>query len=443
MPAPFLMTNTLNSNVKEILKLGVQKHKEKKFNEAINHYKNVIKINPSIVFAHYNLGLIYEELGKIEQAKLNYKMAIKANPSFVYSYNNLGIISQIQGQKEKAIKYFKKIIEIDPKNLNGYNNIGLVYASLGRYEKALENYFKSLKIDKDNIVAIKSIIFLITYYNSNNNHPLINANNDLRLLQKKFELSDLLEIQNLSLILKNSLEIINQLSINIDHFEFFETQAYRRNPIDLNCDYHHKVFNQYKIIPKFCFSCFKIQIEPHNVVDLIRLFFIFDNLSLSKNNQRKCMVEFRNNVSGLYKGLIYCSSFEEAEQILEDITPLLKKNLKFKVQIKRGCSEFYNLFPNYKITQADKKDFMSYNDKWQEIEQNSDIMKNFNTIKLNHSIPGLSISDFLIIIHWLNYAKIIGDLTYKNLNIDFFNSRFIDNKLLNQVEFRKNEFNNI
>ena len=443
MPAPFLMTNTLNSNVKEILKLGVQKHKEKKFNEAINHYKNVIKINPSIVFAHYNLGLIYEKLGKVEQAKMNYKMAIKVNPSFVYSYNNLGIISQIQGQKEKAIKYFKKIIEIDPKNLNGYNNIGLVYASLGRYEKALENYFKSLKIDKDNIVAIKSIIFLITYYNSNNNHPLIKANNNLRVLQKKFELSDLLEIQNLSLILKNSLEIINQLSINIDHFEFFETQAYRRNPIDLNCDYHHKVFNQYKIIPKFCFSCFKIQIEPHNVVDLIRLFFIFDNLSLSKNNQRKCMVEFRNNVSGLYKGLIYCSSFEEAEQILEDITPLLKKNLKFKVQIKRGCSEFYNLFPNYKITQADKKDFMSYNDKWQEIEQNSDIMKNFNTIKFNHSIPGLSISDFLIIIHWLNYAKIIGDLTYKNLNIDFFNSRFIDNKLLNQVEFRKNEFNNI
>ena len=64
-------------------------------------------------------------------------------------------------------------------------------------------------------------------------------------------------------------------------------------------------------------------------------------------------------------------------------------------------------------------------------------------MKFNDYIPGLSISDFLIIIHWLNYAKIIGDLTYKNLNIDFFNSRFIDNKLLNQVEFRKNEFNNI
>ena len=65
-----------------------------------------------------------------------------------------------------------------------------------------------------------------------------------------------------------------------------------------------------------------------------------------------------------------------------------------------------------------------------------------NTIKLNHSIPGLSISDFLIIIQWLNYAKIIGDMTYKKINFDFFRSKFIDHQLLNQVEFRKKEFNN-
>ncbi|MDC3041857.1 tetratricopeptide repeat protein [Candidatus Pelagibacter sp.] len=436
------MTNTINSNIRENLKLGIQKHKEKHFNEAINHYEYVIKIDPSIVFAHYNLGLIHEKLGNIEKAKKNYQMAIKVKPLFVNPYNNLGIISQQQGQKEKAIEYFEKVVELDPKNLHGYNNIGLVYASLGEYEKALESYFKSLAIDKANIVAVKSIIFLMTYCRSNINHPLINANNDLRLLQKKFVLSDLLKIENLRLILKNSLNIINELSINIDNFKFSETQAYRRNPIDLNCEYHHKVFNQSKIIPKFCFSCFKIQIEPHNVIGLIRLFFIFDNLNLNKNNQRKCMVEFRNNVSGVYKGLIYCSSFDEAKKILEDITPLLEKNLKFKIDIKRGCSEFYNLFPNYKITQSVEKDYMNYNKTWKEIEKNTEIVKNFNSIKLNHSIPGLSISDFLIIVQWLNYARIIGDLTYKQINLDFFNSNFIKYKLFNQVEFRKKEFNN-
>ena len=244
------------------------------------------------------------------------------------------------------------------------------------------------------------------------------------------------------MILNNSQKILDQLSIDFENLNFFETQAYRRNPIDLNCEYHHNVFNQFKIIPKFCFNCFKVQIEPKNVIGLIRLFFIFDNLNLNKNNQRKCMVEFRNDVSGSYKGMIYCSSFEEAKKILMKLKPTLNENLEFKSGIKRGCSEFYNLFPNYKITESSEKDYLKYNQKWEKIENNLDIKKNFNTIKFNHSIPGLSISDFLIIIHWLNYAKIIGDMTYKKINFDFFSSKFIEHQLLNQVEFRKKEFNN-
>ena len=69
--------------------------------------------------------------------------------------------------------------------------------------------------------------------------------------------------------------------------------------------------NNLNIIPKYCFDCFKIQIEPKSVVDLIKLFFIFDTFKFPKNNWRKCMVELREGVPGTYKGFIYCSSVEE------------------------------------------------------------------------------------------------------------------------------------
>ena len=95
------MKNIVNSKVKEILKLAFQKQKEKRFNEAIVHYENVIKIDPSIVFAYYNLGLIYEKLNNTELAKKNYKSAIEIEPLFIYSYNNMGIIYQKAGEKEK------------------------------------------------------------------------------------------------------------------------------------------------------------------------------------------------------------------------------------------------------------------------------------------------------------------------------------------------------
>ena len=437
------MKNHINLKIKEILKLGVQNQKEKNFKEAIKNYENIIKIDPSIVFAYHNLGLIYVEIENIDLAKKNFLLAIKINPLFIYSYINLGILFQNEGQKEKAIECFEKIIEIDPKNISGYNNLGLVNASLGKYKKAIKNYLKTLSIDGSNIIAIKSIIFLLTYHVSDNDHPIINANNELRLLKQDHKLINLLTTENLSLMLKRSIEILNKISIDINKLNFTETQSYRRNPLDLNCDYHHKVFNHINIIPKFCFSCFKVQIEPENVIDLIRLFFIFDDLNLPKNNQRKCMVEFRNQVAGLYKGMIYCSSLEEAKKILEELRPILQKNLKFKASIKRGCSEFYNSFPSYNIIESDKKNYMTYNQDWEKIEENLKIKKNFNTIKLNNSIPGLSISDVLIIIQWLNYAKIVGDPTIKEVDLNFFNSKFIENKLSNQVEFRKKEFINI
>ena len=437
------MKNHINLKIKEILKLGVQNQKEKNFKEAIKNYENIIKIDPSIVFAYHNLGLIYVEIENIDLAKKNFLLAIKKNPLFIYSYINLGILFQNEGQKEKAIECFEKIIEIDPKNISGYNNLGLVNASLGKYKKAINNYLKTLSIDGGNIIAIKSIIFLLTYHVSDNDHPIINANNELRLLKQDRKLINLLMTENLSLILKRSIEILNKISIDINKLNFTETQSYRRNPLDLNCDYHHKVFNHINIIPKFCFSCFKVQIEPENVIDLIRLFFIFDDLNLPKNNQRKCMVEFRNQVAGLYKGMIYCSSLEEAKKILEDLRPILQRNLKFKSSIKRGCSEFYNSFPSYNIIESDKKNYMTYNQDWEKIEENLKIKKNFNTIKLNNSITGLSISDVLIIIQWLNYAKIVGDPTIKEVDLNFFNSKFIENKLSNQVEFRKKEFINI
>ena len=437
------MKNHINLKIKEILKLGVQNQKEKNFKEAIKNYENIIKIDPSIVFAYHNLGLIYVETENIDLAKKNFLLAIKINPSFIYSYINLGILFQNEGQKEKAIECFEKIIEIDPKNISGYNNLGLVNASLGKYKKAIKNYLKTLSIDGSNIIAIKSIIFLLTYHVSDNDHPIINANNELRLLKQDRKLINLLTTENLSLILKRSIDILNKISIDINKLNFTETQSYRRNPLDLNCDYHHKVFNHINIIPKFCFNCFKVQIEPENVIDLIRLFFIFDDLNLPKNNQRKCMVEFRNQVAGLYKGMIYCSSLEEAKKILEDLRPILQRNLKFKSSIKRGCSEFYNSFPSYNIIESDKKNYMTYNQDWEKIEENLKIKKNFNTIKLNNSITGLSISDVLIIIQWLNYAKIVGDPTIKEVDLNFFNSKFIENKLSNQVEFRKKEFINI
>ena len=69
----------------------------------------------------------------------------------------------------------------------------------------------------------------------------------------------------------------------------------------------------------------------------------------------------------------------------------------------------------------------------------NNIIKN-NVSKINNTISGMSISDFLVINQWLNYAKEIGDQSYKQIGFETFNSQYISEKMLNQVEFRRKEF---
>ena len=54
---------------------------------------------------------------------------------------------------------------------------------------------------------------------------------------------------------------------------------------------------------------------------------------------------------------------------------------------------------------------------------------------------GINLADVLIIKNWINYAKLIGDNSYKKIYNKELNNNFINNLLRNQLSFRKNEFN--
>ena len=124
----------------------------------------------------------------------------------------------------------------------------------------------------------KKLLFL------NLNKKILNINNELNL-------KIIYQISTLKNIIEQNFDKLDNLNL-----DYKETQIFKKIKQIMNCDRHFKVFNEYKIIPKFCFNCYKIQITCNNVIDLIKLFFFFNNLNLKNNNIRKCIVELRNNV---------------------------------------------------------------------------------------------------------------------------------------------------
>ena len=433
-------TKNAELDIKEIINLfqnGLVK-------EALTKSENLIKKEQDLPFLLNLNGIININLNNWDKAKISLNKAISLNHGYVEAYNNLGIVYNNLGNSEEAIKNFSTSVKLKNNYSNGYNNLGSAYDDLEQNELAIENYSKALEFDSNHVDAQRNLIHILTHFTplKKNFNPIVIANNSLQKLKKNFIFTKGVKKLDIATLFKNSNKVIQN---NIKELTFIETQIYRRNSIDLNCKRHHKVFNHFDVIPKFCFNCFKIQIEPKNVLELFKLFLIFDELKLSKNNTRKCLVELRPNISGTYKGLIYCTGMEEAEEILKDITPILKKiiNNDVMIKIRRGCSEFAEKYKEYKEVNKSKPNFMKYKNEWNEKERIFDIdeikskkrKKNFKD-----SISGLTVSDILVMNNWLNYAKSIDDTTYKHISEDMFYSDYILKTISPQLEKRKNEF---
>jgi len=434
------MSATSDTILPKLISLAIKNHKNDNLIMARDNYKKILEIKPDLMEALYNLGIIFGRLGENENAKKCYEKILQINPDIADVNNNLGLLFYEDGDHNQALIYFNKAIEIKPNYANAYNNIGLLHASEGKYEKAINNYCIALEHDHKHKNANKNLISALNYSDTDKINPIILANNKLKEINIDFSTKNFFETENLKKLFEKSKKVLDVIEKNFNFIENSETQSYRRNSINLNCERHHKVYNSLNIIPASCFNCFKILIEPKNVLDLIRLFYIFDNFNFPKNNWRKCMVELRDNVPGTYKGFIYCSSFEEATQILNELKPFLIKFIKFDIKIKRGCSEFYELYPDFDQINKNEKNYMNYNKKWKQVEEDYDSKENKLERKLVKSNSGMSILDFLIINNWINYAKNINDVSYKDICIDFYHSTFISDKLLNQIEFRKKQF---
>ena len=433
----------IQSIIEEIIHLFQSGFVEK----ALVKSEDLIEKEKEVPFLLNLNGIININLKNWDKAKISLNKAIALDQNYVEAYNNLGIVYNNLGELEEAIKNFSLSVKIKHDYSNGYNNLGSAYDDLGKSEDAIKNYAKALEFDSKHVEAQKNLIHILTYCTpiNKNLNSIITANESLKKIGSILNVKEGVNKLDIATFFKSSNKAIQD---NIKELTFFETQIYRRNTIDLNCSRHHKVFNNFNIIPKFCFSCFKIQIEPKNILELFKLFLIFDSLKLSKNNTRKCLIELRPNIPGTYKGLIYCSSMEEVNEILKDITPILKEVIDSKVKItaKRGCSEFAEKHKDYKETNKEGPNFMKYKNEWQEKEKITDLNEAKNRKRkkeFKNSTSGLSISDVLIMNNWLNYAKEINDTTYKDISEEMFYSDYIFKTITPQLKQRKKEFSQL
>ena len=93
------------------------------FDDAIDCYKQALKIKPDYAEAYYNMGVALKDKGDPEAAIDSYKQALKIKPDYAEAYNNMGNALMKKDDPEAAIDSYKQALKIKPDKAKAYINI--------------------------------------------------------------------------------------------------------------------------------------------------------------------------------------------------------------------------------------------------------------------------------------------------------------------------------
>ena len=108
------------------------------FNKAIDAYKVLVRLRPSIPDFMAPLGVLLAQTGHFDEALFYLQQAEKLSPSSPKIKNDIGAVFANQKDYAKALPYFLESVRLDPNFQGGYLNTAACYAALGDNAKAQE-----------------------------------------------------------------------------------------------------------------------------------------------------------------------------------------------------------------------------------------------------------------------------------------------------------------
>jgi tetratricopeptide (TPR) repeat protein len=143
--APASLTNG-NGQVTSLLQTGLTQANKKNWSAATTTFLKVLAINPTNVYADYDLGWIAQSRGNSNEAISYYTKCLAANASYTPAMYNEAILLE-SSHPQQAIAMYQKIVGVDPKASSAYLRLALVQAEQGDTAAAKANDAKAVSID--------------------------------------------------------------------------------------------------------------------------------------------------------------------------------------------------------------------------------------------------------------------------------------------------------
>ena len=143
---------------------GVEAYKKNRDAEAVEAFKEAVRLDPNFAEAHYRLGLAYNATDRKDEAKKAYEAAVKAykrllqsKPKDAEAHYNLGLVYGKLFKPEEAVKELKQATRLNEDDYNMQYELGLVYTKLAQYKEAVSAFNRALEISPDDYRATEAL----------------------------------------------------------------------------------------------------------------------------------------------------------------------------------------------------------------------------------------------------------------------------------------------
>lgn len=104
--------------------------------KAVESFTLATKLDPGILWGHYQLARIYFVQGRLSDALVEINLELTENPANLRSLYERGLIETALGNFSAAEADFKRFINWAPHEWGGYNDGAFVLAKEGKYEES-------------------------------------------------------------------------------------------------------------------------------------------------------------------------------------------------------------------------------------------------------------------------------------------------------------------
>jgi tetratricopeptide (TPR) repeat protein len=152
---PGIATGQLSEqDIETTFRAGQAALRQGDYRRAVEDFKKVLAMDPTLVEAEVNLGLAYQSLLDYDRAVRDLAHALRERPNLPGINVIVGMDYTKLGSPEKAAPYLRHALELDPSSRDAHEAMALYHLTQENFQGAAEQYRKVADLNPDKAEAL-------------------------------------------------------------------------------------------------------------------------------------------------------------------------------------------------------------------------------------------------------------------------------------------------